>query len=286
MIHRLQLLRNLGQFDSVDSAANIPLARLTLIYAENGRGKTTLAAVVRSLATGDPIPITERRRLTAQHAPHVVLECDGGPPAAMFQNNVWNRTLPNMAVFDDVFVDQNVYSGLVVGADHRQNLHELILGARGVALNQQIQQLVAQIEVHNRALRTKEAAIPAGERGTLSLDDFCALPARAHVDEEIQAAERNLVAAREQDPVRNTPAFDSLSLPAFDLAAIDRVLQLDLSALDGTAAARVQAHIAGIGQGAEAWIADGMRRLPQPGPGQPAGACPLLRARPLRVASH
>jgi hypothetical protein len=34
-----------------------------------------------------------------------------------------------MVVFDDTFVDQNVYSGLVVGAEHRQRLHELILGA-------------------------------------------------------------------------------------------------------------------------------------------------------------
>ena len=40
-----------------------------------------------------------------------------------------------MVVFDDVFVDLNLYSGLVVGSDHRQNLHELIPGTQGVALN-------------------------------------------------------------------------------------------------------------------------------------------------------
>src|SRR5712692_12040588 len=111
MINRLRLLRNIGSFDSVAEGANIPLARLTLVYAENGRGKTTLAAILRSLATGDPIPIAERRRLAAQHPPHVVLDCDGGPPTAMFQNNAWNRTPPNLVVFDDLLVDQNVYSG-------------------------------------------------------------------------------------------------------------------------------------------------------------------------------
>jgi wobble nucleotide-excising tRNase len=161
MINRLQLIRNIGKFDSVNAAAAISLGRLTLIYAENGRGKTTLSAVLRSLATGDPIPIAERRRLTAQHPPHVVLDCDGGPSEAIFQNNAWNRTLPNLAVFDDVFVDANVYSGLVVGPDHRQNLHELILGAQGIALNDQLQQLIGRIEAHNAALRTKAAAITA-----------------------------------------------------------------------------------------------------------------------------
>src|ERR1019366_1296824 len=98
MIHRLQLLRNIGQFDSVNSAANVPFARLTLVYSENGRGKTTLAAVLRSLATGDPLPIAERRRLAAQRAPYVVLDCSGGPPAAVFENNAWNRTLPDLVV--------------------------------------------------------------------------------------------------------------------------------------------------------------------------------------------
>ncbi len=107
MINRFQLLRNVGQFDSVDDGAEIPLAKVALIYAENGRGKTTISAILRSVATGDPLPITERRRLSSTNAPHVVLNCDGGPPHVVFQDNVWNRTLPNVVVFDDVFVDEN-----------------------------------------------------------------------------------------------------------------------------------------------------------------------------------
>lgn len=260
MINHLQLIRNVGRFDSVATVANTPLKPLTLIYAENGRGKTTLAAIFRSLATGDPIPIVERRRLAAQHPPHVVISCAGGPSAAMFQNGAWSRTLANMVVFDDVFVDQNVYSGLVVGVDHRQKLHELILGAQGVALNQQLQNLIAQVETHNRTLRERGAAIPTGELDGMSVDQFCALAANPNVETEIQAAQRNLAAAREQDPVRNTSAFELLSLPAFDLAAIEQVLQAGLTELDAAAAARVQEHLATAGRSAEEWIGEGMRR--------------------------
>ena len=260
MINSFHFLRSIGCFDAVAAAANIPLGRLTLIYAENGRGKTTLAAILRSLATGNAIPIVERRRLAAQHPPHVVINCAGGPPPAMFQNGAWNRTLPNMVIFDDVFVDQNIYSGLVVGSDHRQKLHELILGAQGVALNQQLQRLVAQIETHNGTLRVRAAAIPVTELGGLSVDAFCALPANANIEREIQTIERNLAASREQEPIRNTPAFDLLTLPAFDFATIERVLQASLSDLDAAAAARVQSHLATAGTGAEEWIAEGMRR--------------------------
>src|SRR5208283_5571110 len=117
MITRIQLIRNVGQFDSITPAPNVQLAPLTLVYAENGRGKTTLAAILRSLATGNSIPIAERRRLAALNPPHVVVEVTGGPPPAVFENNTWNRTIPNMTVFDDVFVDENVYSGLAVESD-------------------------------------------------------------------------------------------------------------------------------------------------------------------------
>src|SRR5215203_6213498 len=79
LIARIRLLRNVGTFDSVAAGAALALSRLSVIYAENGRGKTTLAAVLRSLATGDPVPISERRRLAAQHPPHVVVECDDAP---------------------------------------------------------------------------------------------------------------------------------------------------------------------------------------------------------------
>ncbi len=275
MINRLKLLRNIGQFDSVDSAANIPLARLTVVYSENGRGKTTLAAVLRSLATGNPVPIAERKRLASQHPPHVVLECSGGPPPAIFENNAWNRTLPDLAVFDDVFIDENVHSGLVVQAHHRQNLHELILGAQAVALSRRLQALVAQIETHNTTLRAKERAIPTADRGAFSVDDFCSLPARPDIEKAIQEAERNLAAAHDQDAIRTTLPFESLSLPSFNLAAIAQVLEQDLPALDAATLARVQTHLAGLGQGGEPWVADGVHRI-QSGHGSAAtGACPF-----------
>jgi len=246
------------------------------MYAENGRGKTTIAAVLRSLATDDPIPITERHRLAAQNPPHVVLDCDGGPSPAMFQNGTWNRTLQNMVmIYDDVFVDENVYSGLVVGPDHRQNLHELILGAQGIALNGKVQRLVARIEEHNTELRAKAAVIPAADRGALSVDEFCSLQPLQNIDEEIQATERSLEAVRQQDPIRTTSAFGSVNLPMIDVSAIENVLKMDLPSLDETAAARVQAHLASAFKGAEAWVAEGIRHFPAESDGEPSGTCPF-----------
>lgn len=274
VINLLRLLRNVGVFDSVTAGANIALARLTLIYAENGRGKTTLAAILRSLATGDPIPIIERRRLAARDAPHVVLDCDNGQQV-VFQNSAWSRPLPNMAVFDDVFVDQNVCSGLAVDPDHRQNLHELILGAQGVDLDRRLRELVDRINEHNRALRDRANAIPVSERGAMSVDDFCALQARPNIDEAIQDVERNLAAAREQEAIRNAPVFDSVSLPGLDAEGINALLEQDLANLDTTAAERVERHLATLGEGGEEWVGEGFQRLQTGSGAAESQSCPF-----------
>ena len=174
MIEKIALLRNVGLFDSVDAGAQLPFSKLTLVHAENGRGKTTLAVILQSLGTGDAGLIASRRRLSAQHPPHIVLNIAGNPPF-IFQNGAWSASFPRIAVYDDMFVAQNVCSGIEIEAEHRQNLHELILGARGVTLNATLQTYVTKIEEHNRGLRMAADAIPAAARGSLTADEFCAL---------------------------------------------------------------------------------------------------------------
>ena len=258
MINRLQLLRNVGQFDSVTSAAKIDLAKFTLIYAENGRGKTTLSAILRSLATGEALPIVERHRLGAGHPPEIVIACSGNSDPARFQKGAWTRTCADMIVFDDLFVDRNVYSGLEVGAEHRQNLHELILGELGVVLARRVQELAEQIRLHNTELRTKTAALQNIERHALSIDDFCTLPAHAEVDDAIATAEKLSASIAQAELVRTTELFSSLALPTIDLAAVRPLLKKTLADVDAEAMNAARAHFTSLGKGAETWVSTGM----------------------------
>lgn len=258
MVEHIQLLRNVGQFDSVDAGSQIPLTKLALIYAENGRGKTTLAAILRSLGTGDSGLIAERHRLGAVHPPHIVLKANGSP--FIFHDGTWSAQLPQIAVYDDAFVAQNVCSGIEIEAEHRQNLHELILGAQGITLNSALQRYVAKIEDHNRTLRIKTDAL-ATVRGTLTVDTFCALAPDGNIDTTIQEAERNLAAAHSAAAICKEAAFATLELPAFDTAAINTLLQHNLPELQADAAAHVQAHLARLGKNAAAWVGDGMQKI-------------------------
>jgi wobble nucleotide-excising tRNase len=260
MIETIQLLRNLGQFDSVDAGRQIPISKIALVYAENGRGKTTLAAVLRSLGNGDPTPINERRRLGSTNPPHVVINGSGNT-SALFQDGTWQCRLGNIMVFDDTFVSENICSGMKVETDHRQNLHELIIGSQGVVLNKALQACVERIEQHNRDLQQKGNAIPSALRGDLSIEAFCALEPRDGIEDAIQEGERNLAAGRQADEIQRYRLFASITLPEFNVAAIQTLLSHNLQNLESSAVRKVQEHLSRIGEGGEDWVALGMTRI-------------------------
>lgn len=273
-VDRIQLLRNIGQFDNVATGTQLPFGKLTLMYAENGRGKTTLATILRSLSSGDANLVSERQRLGSQHPPHIIVARQGTAPH-MFQNGAWSQPLPHIAVFDDAFVAQNVCSGIEVETAHRQNLHELILGAQGVQFNVTLLQYIASVEQHNRTLREKSDAIPAAVRGDLSVDTFCALRADPDVDRKIEQAERNLAAAKAADAIQRQDVFPHLVVSGYDTEGINALLALDLPALEAAAAARVQAHFASLGEGGEAWVSQGMNRIGPASIGKDHDVCPF-----------
>ncbi len=273
LIRSLNLLRNVGRFDSVTAGAQIPFGKLTVIYAENARGKSTIAAIFRSLATGRAELINERARLGAAHPPHIVVDT-GVAPQAMFQGGTWNRTMPEISVFDDAFVAENVCAGIEVGTTQRQNLHELIVGSEGIALARAYQAEVDAIETHNRTLRDMENALPRAARGDLTAEQFCALAPVHELPRLIDEAEKRLAAAQNSARIAAMGTFGALELPRIDLEALRQTLAAGLPDLDANALRRVQAHLAGLGRGGEAWVGHGLA-IADGQPGEAAGQCPM-----------
>ena len=274
MIERFQLLRRFGQFDHVSAGAQLPLTSFTLIYGENGRGKSTLAAMLRSLDTRDPLPIQDRQRLGSTQPPHLVLNLSPFGQA-VFQNGTWSGPTIPVAVFDDSFVAANVCSGIEIQPGHRQNLHALVLGTQGVSLKDAMDQHVRRNEQHNTDLRNIENSIPAAERGGLNIDQFCALQASTTVEADIRDKERQIQAALSADSIRQRADFVLLELPVFDVAAINALLARSLPDLSSEAATRVQEHFAKLGPGGEAWVEDGIPRIRGVSPSLDQKLCPF-----------
>jgi wobble nucleotide-excising tRNase len=257
MVRSFNLLRQIGKFENVSTGAALPFTGLTVIYADNARGKTTLAAILRSLGSNRPQLVTERARLGADNQPHIVIDTGGGA-TAVFENGAWSGATADVAVFDDLFVTENVHSGTEVNAAHRQNLHELIIGHAGIALAGALQTEVDKIEAHNRALREREAAIPAAILGGLTVDAFCALRLTDQLDKQLDEASRRLAAANDGEKVARTATFLDLLLPFIDIEALRNVLAATLADLDSTALARVREHFDRLGEVGETWASLGI----------------------------
>lgn len=273
MLELFKIIRNVGQFHAASPSAATALTPFSLIYGENGRGKTTVAAILRSLAYNKPKIILDRKRLGAQESPHIVIQT--GAQAIVFQNGMWHQNAPDIAIFDDEFVAENVCSGIDLESSHRQNLHELILGAQGVKLNTKLQAQVAKIEEHNAKLRKKGEAIPAKACGSLTVDKFCELKYDPEIDAKLQEAERRVAAAKSADAIRQRPVFQPISLPDFNTARIDEVLAEGLAELEAHSTERVKHHLAKLGDGGEAWVADGMARIECASHGVEYTICPF-----------
>src|SRR5205085_3245 len=94
MIRKIVTIRNVGKFCSYGASGDVELRRLTIVFGENGRGKTTLAAIFRSLRSGSPHHVLERQTLNGGAPPEVSLLLGGG--LATFGKGAWSAPHPDI----------------------------------------------------------------------------------------------------------------------------------------------------------------------------------------------
>ena len=267
MIRRIRL-HNVGVFEN----AVVPhdLRRIVLIYAENASGKTTFAEVLRSLETGDPSIIIKMRKFGATTNQHITLEFAENLPTVVFKDGAWGEKLPLVKVFDEAFIDNNVYSGLGVESEHRKGMYYLALGEHGVNLSRERERLGNTISQYATDMREAKELISDEQRSGHSMDEFCDIRAVPDIDTEIKKTNMDLDAIRDSDTILSTPEFEKIGLPTFNESDIRDILQRGLQDLDAEAADRVTKHIEFLGGRSESWISEGMAYV-----SDDAKACPF-----------
>lgn len=283
MLKRFQLIEHIGHFQAFTGNPTHDFSKLTLVYADNGRGKTTLSAILRSLAEQDPNAIIERKRLPVSGTPKVVLQLVQGSPC-VFENAAWTATPPPIYVFDDHFVDTNVHSGLSVMAGHGQNLHEIVLGRTGVSLAIRMTALADEITQLTAEIRTAKASVDRHiGNATISADEYVALQVRPNIADLITEQDRQIAALASSAEVARTSAFDAITISDIDLAAFTALLATTLDTLNQAAMEVVQSHLTGLGPQSEEWVKSGVDRCPTEVP-VAEQSCPFC-AQPLSTSS-
>jgi len=262
VLEKIVQIKSIGRFRKYAATGDVSFGKLTLIYAENGQGKTTLCAILRSLQSGQAELIRERKTLAATDPEFVHIRLNNAN--YQFTNGAWTVTYPDVLIFDPVFVNENVYSGDYVEHEHRKNLYRVIVGTEGVRLARQIEGLDGQIRDANTDLRTnkKEAVSRHLPSGT-ALDDYLQWQPLADIEVQIAQKAEELNnrqrAAAMSGEIQAKGLFAKVQLPSLP-SDFSTVLAKQLTDIIADAETRVRQQIAQheMGHQGESWLSHGL----------------------------
>lgn len=269
MIQIIEKIDRIGVLNGFDGSKH-PLTRLSLIYAGNGRGKSTLSAVLAAAGSGDTDSLSERQSLGTSAPAHVRLKPSGASKRVL-NNGLWTGGPLQTRVFDTQFVDQNVHTGGEVSPAHRQGLLSIAIGA--TAVNQQeklekAQELVTAAKAEKTRIEAELLAMAHAVDRTCSFPTFQKLRVSDAADSLVTQAETSL------SDGKNVSGIFALPLPAelrplnLDLSDFFEALGEAMSDLHGQARLRVSEHISHLGAKSsqsevEAWLSAGIGHAPR-----------------------
>lgn len=265
MLEKVVCIDNIGVIKKGVPKA-LDLEKVTLIYADNARGKSTLAALMTACAAGDAADMVKSKTVGAMVDQKVILrfKAPQGDFNAQFDGKAWSGDSPNLHVFNQAFVERNVYTGAAVSPEQRASLLELALGNAAVAQR-------AEYQKHSEAQRACAGRVTAAEgalagfRSTLSVDQFIALPQIADVDAKIQNLDQQISGAQGVAQTLAKPLFKKLVAPVFNLDEFRALAASELAQVQDGVEALVKKHFAEHqGEATERWVADGLLHKPEP----------------------
>jgi len=250
-------IKSVGRFQNYNAAGDVVLKRVNLIFAENGRGKSTLCAILRSLQSNDPAHVLGRATLGSPAVPEICLLTDAG--MVSFKTKVWSQPLPQLAIFDATFIAENVFSGDAVDLEHKRNLYRVIIGKQGVTLAQEVNQIDADIRAATSTLKLKRAAIEGRVPAGIGFDAFLALASDPAIDEKITAKERELEGVQQSAQLKARAGLSEITLPVVGLD-FEKTLTRTITDLSADAESRVAAHLASheMERNGERWLQEGL----------------------------
>lgn len=230
--------------------------KATLIYAENGRGKTTLAAVLRSLAKGDATFLQRQKTLDGKLPTKVLLQFGSGHRVT-WENGAWSEHRPEFLVFDSDFVDRNVYSGSSVSTNHRKNLLEFALGEAAVAARTAVE--AATVAATEAGAKVQEVVLQlSGYHAEIELAVFEKLPKVEDVDIQIAGLQKRITDAGNVAAIIAKPLPAVVSEPEFDIDSVFSILGTTLDDIHEDAERTVKDHIEKLKDSkAELWLSQG-----------------------------
>lgn len=258
-IRKIVSIQNVGKFAKLSATGNTEFVKYNLIYGENGKGKTTLCAILRSLQTGDHAHITGRKTLGSSGLPAVHLLLNGTTTNFKFTSDTWSDPYENIHIFDQHFISENVYTGDVIGTNQKRNLYKVIVGQDAVKMAKQLETLVSDIRGTNSKIKDFTSAIERQLPYPVKLKGILELKPDPDLSMKIIEVEKQLKAYQELERIKQGKLFQFLTVPA-PIDDLQELLNTTLDNLPASASSIMKTHQAkhNITSKDQEWLAKGL----------------------------
>jgi wobble nucleotide-excising tRNase len=279
MIKRINNIHNVGAFREFPNGGSIQFEKLTFIYGLNTKGKTTLTDILSSLKENQPSLITTRKSIpVVESRQGVQISLRPNPTSnevqSVFSNDTWTQvnSNENLHIFGSDFIHRNLFTGLTIERQNRENFTRFILGEQGV-------QLATQVADDKRLLRQRRGALPnllptylRGKQDEEHLPFLSTDPASINLDvTKQQLADLEQRLRQEQQRLQRPTEILSIEyISQFNVSRTDVqelvnqttvLLEREFNEISSAAIARLQEHIENnfeITENAEQWIKEGL----------------------------
>lgn len=261
LIKKIVTIKNTGKFRAC-SPKGIQLNKFTIIYSENGRGKTTLSNIFRSLHEQNGELIVGRKTIGGVGEQVVDLLSEDG--MLSFKGNKWiSKPAFDIEIFDASFVSQNVYSRHIIEHDQKKQLYLFTIGKQGGEMADRLLAFDDELKKENAERKEIERELLQGVHGVLSANDFIELPPKADIDEEIPKQRQILHSLEKQSEIKMKPNCSQVTLPTFDKSKfLSNISGVNLQQLLNNAEDLTKQHIKQhLDPNGEKWLEYGVAKI-------------------------
>jgi wobble nucleotide-excising tRNase len=142
MIKKILKLKNVGLYALNPLATcknwNGEFKKNTIIYGENGTGKTTLSLLLASLK-GDNEILRQKSTIGTDGVQEVVIRSQDNMEY-IYKNGSWQNHFTDIEIFDIHFIEDNVYIGSSLLDSNQVNLFDIVVGQKGLEKQEELKE--------------------------------------------------------------------------------------------------------------------------------------------------
>lgn len=252
MFTKIIKLENVKQWQHTGSkgGSENDFGQLNLIYGRNGAGKSTLTKILDLINKRDIEKIKKLAPLENEKEPFFNFMIKG--------NSITLATLdkaPEFHIFNQDFVDENLYSTNGVESSQLVNYYDFCLGKVSVDKQKEVDRLKSEITALTSLIQPLEAKLKTQFNRTI--EQIKKIPSTDNVDEEITKLNEKLIDQKSVNLYRQRKKLSFLSLvnPKFDKS----IFETNLEVISKEAQEKVTQHIKEhFAKDDENWIKDGI----------------------------